>query len=90
MHHFHRIATWIAGRHAAARTARQERQARAWLRDPLSHPALTDMSPRELADLPLERSLFRDEASALSSAAVIPLARERTLRGQLTTAAQGC
>ena len=90
MQHFRRIATSIARQHAAARAARQERQARAWLRDPLSHPALSDMSPHDLADLPLERSLFRDEASALTSAAVIPLARDRTLRGGLRTAAQGC
>lgn len=28
-----------------------------WSRDPLSHPALSNMSPRELADLPLGRRL---------------------------------
>jgi hypothetical protein len=90
MQHFHRIATWLARQHAAARAARQERQASAWRRDPLSHPALSDMSPRELADLPLERSLFRIEANAVTSAPVIPLACKRTLRGAERTAAQGC
>jgi uncharacterized protein YjiS (DUF1127 family) len=86
----HKIATRLARRHAAATAARRQRQARAWRRDPLSHPALSDMSPHQLADLPLERGLFRDEASALTSAAVIPLVRERALRGAPRTAAQGC
>lgn len=29
-----------------------------WWRDPLSHPALTNMSERELADLPLGQPRF--------------------------------
>jgi hypothetical protein len=90
MQHFHRIATWLARQHAAAQAAHEERQTRAWLRDPLSHPALSKMCPHELADVPLERSLFRDDATAVTSAAVIPLARERTMRGAPRTAALGC
>jgi hypothetical protein len=36
-----------------------------WRRDPLSHPVLEAMSPRELADLPFDRRyrLGRDEPS---------------------------
>jgi hypothetical protein len=90
MQHISTIVIWLARQHAAAKAARQERQVRAWLRDPLSHPALSAMSPHELADLPLDRNLFRDEASALATAAVIPLARDRVLRRGLRTAAEGC
>ena len=34
--------------------SREERMA--WLRDPLSHPAIEHMSQRELADLPFRRT----------------------------------
>jgi hypothetical protein len=30
-------------------------ESQTWWRDPLSHPALSTMSPRELADLPFNR-----------------------------------
>ncbi|MEQ1951050.1 hypothetical protein [Mesorhizobium sp. CN2-181] len=30
-------------------------ESQTWWRDPLSHPALAAMSPRELADLPFNR-----------------------------------
>lgn len=91
MQQLYRIATWLARRSAATKAARQERQRRAWARDPLSHPALSGMTPHQLADLPLERALFRHDAQDVRSAApVIPLARERMRRGPARTAAQGC
>ncbi|MGI6851316.1 hypothetical protein [Mesorhizobium sp. 1B3] len=34
-----------------------EEEKAAWLRDPLSHPALETMTSRELADLPFSRGL---------------------------------
>ncbi|RYH06135.1 hypothetical protein EU800_24900 [Tropicimonas sp. IMCC6043] len=38
----------------------------AWWRDPLSHPDIRRMSPRELADLPFDRSEGVHRSSAQS------------------------
>ena len=38
-----------------------------WLRDPLSHPVLDQMTPDELADLPLGRVRFDDNRNRSAS-----------------------
>lgn len=40
-----------------------------WLRDPLSHPAITAMSMTQLADLPFDRYRFQDKEPRRSSIA---------------------
>jgi len=77
MQDLNRLIDWIAQRRAAAKAARAARQQRGWLRDPLSHPALAGMSSHQLADLPLDRSLFRTDAAPQPN--VVPLARARTV-----------
>lgn len=51
MKFFSRVAGRLPGR---AEMLSEDDEA-AWLRDPLSHPELENMSPRELADLPFNR-----------------------------------
>lgn len=50
---------WNISRHQRTNAIRQS--ADAWRLDPLSHPALSDMTERELADLPMEPLCFLAE-----------------------------
>lgn len=92
MQHLCRIARWLAAQRADAKAARAERQRRVWARDPLSHPALSRMTPHQLADLPLERNLFVEEPAAKPVAAAVASRgdRRRSHRAGAYPAGQGC
>lgn len=62
MQEIYRIFARFAAYRRQARVGRAKAEADRWVRDPLSHPALRAMSARELADLPLDPGLFRQEA----------------------------
>ena len=72
MQEIYRIFARFAARRRQARVARAKAQADRWTRDPLSHPALRAMSARELADLPLDPGLFRQEARQPTIQAAAP------------------
>lgn len=61
MHVVYRLAARYRRMVAAAGAARRARAEACWRADPLSHPALRGMSPHQLDDLPLDRTLFGRE-----------------------------